>query len=96
MDFEPISEQLSMQAVGTRLTEEQVQIVNASLWGFLAKSLSGPAQTIFNGAPVLNGLDAWRRVIVYISSGKCIRLDNLRREVKVLQFKQIPSLDRVE
>ena len=92
MDAEPISEALFLRAVGTRLTEEQVQIVNASIWGFLAKAVSGPAQTIFNSAEVLNGLDAWRRVIVFISSGKNIMLDNLRREVKVLHLRQTPSL----
>ena len=96
MDTAPISEQLFLQAVGTKLSEEQVQVVNASIWGFLAKAVSGPAQTIFNSAETLNALDAWRRVIVFISQGKEIRLDNLRSEVKVLQFKQIPSLERVE
>ena len=33
MDTEPISEALFLRAVGTRLTEEQVQIINASIWG---------------------------------------------------------------
>ena len=68
-----------LEAVGSKLTEDQTLGMMAALWGFLAKALSGPAMTLFRGADDLNGFDACRRVIVYITSGKGIHLEDLRR-----------------
>ena len=83
-------------AVGPRLSEEQVIIANAALWGFLSSAVSGAAETLFKGAAMLNGPDAWRRLTRYIDQGKAIRLESLRRDVKNITLRPIPSLDKIE
>jgi len=45
---------------------------------------------------MLNGFDAWRLITRYIEHGKAIRLETLRREVKMLHPKPIPTLEKVE
>ena len=95
-DLEDISVQKFQTAVGLKMTNEQVILVNAAIWGFLAAAISGPAEVLFKGADVLNGLDAWRRIIRSIDHGKAVRLETLRREVKALHLKPISSLEKVE
>ena len=51
---------------------------------------------MFKGAEPLNGIDAWRRLVRYIEHGKAIRLETLRREIKSIHLRQIPSLEKVE
>ena len=96
MDTQPISEDLVFKAVGDRMTEDQIYNMASCIWGFLAKALSGPAMNISNGAEDLNGLDAWRRVVGYITSGKGVQLEDMRREVKFMNLKPITSLEDVE
>ena len=45
-DQHAISEELIFRAVGSKMTEDQILGVNASIWGFMAKALTGPAKTI--------------------------------------------------
>ena len=40
------------------------------------------ARTIFESAKMLNGLDAWRAVVLDIQKGRMIRLDQLRKIVR--------------
>ncbi len=61
-------------AVGTALTHDQIYMINAGVWGFLAGGLSGAALEMFNRADDLEGLDAWRIVTCYITNGRNIRL----------------------
>ena len=96
MDQQPITEEMIFRAVVAKMSEDQNLGMSASIWGFMAKALSGPAKTIFEGSDDLNGLDAWRRVIVFISSGKGIQLEDMRRELKFIQLRAIPSLEQVE
>ena len=49
-DMNVISVDRFRQAVGHRLSEEQLLNVNASLWGFLGQRLTGSAETLFDGA----------------------------------------------
>ncbi len=84
------------KAVLKKLDEEQAVVLNAALWGFLSVAVSHTAETIFKGAGTLNGIDAWRRLARFIDQGKALRLETLRREVKVLHTKPISSLERVE
>ena len=95
-DAETITMEKFKEAVGNKLTEEQVIVVNAAIWGFLSSSVSGSAETMFKGAKPLNGIDAWRRLVRYIEHGKAIRLETLRREIKMLHLRQISSLEKVE
>ena len=45
---------------------------------------------------VLNGMDAWRRLVRQVDHGRGIRLEMLRREVQDLHTKPIKSLEAVE
>ncbi len=95
-DLDIITVEKLQQAVGIHLTEEQVLNLNAAIWGFLSGAVSGTAEIIFKRAETLNGIDAWRRLAHYVEHGKEVRLENLRREVKMLHTKPITSLDKVE
>ena len=95
-DLDTISVDKLKQAIGNKLTEEQVLNVNAAIWGFLSGAVSGTAETIFKRSETLNGIDAWRRLAHYVEHGKEVRLETLRREVKMLHTRPIPGLDKVE
>ncbi len=85
-----------IEAVGSKLTEEQVLTTNAALWGFLSACVSGTAETIFKNGETLNGLDAWRRITRYIEHGRSMRLENLRADVNQMRQRQIKGLEKVE
>ena len=95
-DMDEITEEKFRQAVGGRLTHEQVAMTNAGIWGFLSNGISGSAEATFKRAPSLNGLDAWRRMARFIDHGRGIRLETLRREVKMLHMRPIKNLEGVE
>ena len=95
-DNEEITVEKFQLAAGHRLSEEQIAFVNAAIWGFLSGVLSGSAETLFKRAEVLNGLDAWRRMVRHIDHGRHIRLEALRREVRTLHLKPIKDLDHVD
>ncbi len=96
MDNEVITVALFQQAVGVRLTHDQVLNVNAALWGFLRGVVSGTAETMFKRSERLNGIDAWRRLIRHIDHGREIRLNELRRNMKANQLKPLKSLQEIE
>ena len=50
----------------------------------------------FNGADRLNGLDGWRRLTNYISHGKEVYLETLRREMEIAVEKPISFMDKLE
>ena len=94
-DMNVISVDRFRQAVGHHLTEEQLLNVNVSLWGFLGQCLTGSAETLFDGAETLNGIDAWRRIIRHIDHGREIHLEVLRREMKTLRTRVIKDVQGV-
>ena len=83
-------------AVGARMTEEQLFLVDAAIYGFLSGALTGTAETIFKRAGMLRGFDAWRKIVRFIDHGSEIRLEQLRREVKTMHLKPIKDIDSVE
>ncbi len=95
-DMEPITPERFKLAAEHKLDDEQRAMVNAAIWGFLAGVISGSAEKIFKRAEMLNGLEAWRRMVRHIDHGRPIRLENLRREVKVLHMRPIRDLEHVE
>ena len=95
-ELEIITPEKLIEAVGGRMSEDQVLMANTSVWGFLSTALSGSAETLFKRADVLNGLDAWRLVTRHINHGKAIRLETLRREMKTMHLRPIHDLERVE
>jgi len=95
-DLYTIDHAKCVEAVGTALTHDQIYMINAGVWGFLAGGLSGAALEMFNRAEDLEGLDAWRIVTRYITNGRNIRRETLRQAVKNIQFKQMKTLEQVE
>ncbi len=95
-ELQEIDQVTFAKAVVRKLDDEQALVLNAALWGFLSAAVSGTAETIFKGAGSLNGIDVWRRLARFIDHGKALRLETLRREVKMLHTKPISSLDKVE
>ena len=59
--------------LGVGFHQPRIADLNSSLWGFLNASISGEAETLFNGADALQGIGAWRRIIAYIDHGKIIK-----------------------
>ena len=96
MDQEVITEALMVQAVSRRLDDEQALKVNAQLWGFLSGCFAGTAETMFKRAEVLNGVDAWRRIVRHVDHGKAIYLETLRREKNEIHQMLIKCLEAVE
>ena len=70
--------------------------MNAAIWGFVAASVSGSANTLRMGADRLNGLDAWRRVARYTAHGKKVHAGTLRREMKVVVDRPTQSIEKLE
>ena len=69
---------------------------NSQLWGFLSSVVSASAGTLFNGADALQGIDAWRTLTRHISQGKDIRIEALRRNLKIAAARPITGLDKRE
>ena len=67
---------------GRRIPDEQVTRLSELIWGFLNICLKDNARTIFESVDMLNGLDAWRAVVLDIQKGRMIRLDQLRKVVR--------------
>ncbi len=95
MDMRVVTEALAERAVGTAMTYTQLQTLNAAVWGFLSGCVSGTAETMFNQAEELNGLDAWRRIVRIIDHGLPLKLEELRQEVRVIHTKPIKDLESV-
>jgi len=95
-ELDIIAPEKLIEAVGGRMTEDQVLTANTAIWGFLSTALSGSAETLFKRAEVLNGVDAWRLVTRHVNHGKAIRLETLRREMKTMHLRPIQDLERVE
>ena len=85
-----------MRVTGHVLTEDQVRNVNASMWGFLSVTVSGPAETIFKRAKTLQGIDAWRVMTRYVNHGKRIRLNHRRDQVMTVRTRPIQSVEKIE
>ncbi len=83
------------KVVGHFMMEEQQRTINAAIWGLLSICLTGSADTMFKQADMLNGLDAWRRVVRIIDNGLPLRLEELRGEVRLLHTKPIKDLESV-
>ena len=75
------------------LDDRQRGELQSQLWSFLAGCLQGSAMTQFKRADQLNGLDAWRRAVRMMDSGIDIRLEELRREIRVIHLKPIKDVE---
>ena len=90
-----IDEDLLKRACGAKINQEQLETLNAAIWGYLSECVAGEAETIFKSANTLNGIDAWRRLVRYIDHGRGIRLESLRTEMRSLHTRPIKSLEGV-
>ncbi len=64
------------------MTELNTRRLGEIIWGFLNTCLADKARTCFEGADILNGFGAWRRIVQHIHQGANVRLGTLRRAVK--------------
>ena len=70
-------------------------VLDSAIWGFLSNCLSGDALVIFQQAADLAGFDAWRRLMRLIDSGRAIRLEQIRNEVRLIRAHPIKNLEGV-
>jgi len=90
-----ITRPLLLRAVSGSMSEEQLDVINSTLWGFISGCVSSEAETVFKRAEELNGLDAWRRICRYIDHGRGIRLEALRAEVRAIHLRPMKGLENV-
>ena len=88
-------ELLEKATFGTAMTADLLESANGQLWGFMSNAVSAEADTIFKGADDLNGFDAWRRLIRYITHGASIKLEMMRTEMKHSYAKPIKNVETV-
>ncbi len=82
-DTELTPEALQRESNSCRwMTEINTRRLSEVVWGFLNTCLTDKARTCFEGADILNGFDAWRRVIQHVHQGANVRLGTLRKAVK--------------
>ena len=94
-NLERVTEARFAEAAHPYLTEEQCQTFNREIWGFLSGCLSGQAEVHFKRAGMLNGLDAWRRVVRIIEDTVPMKFEQLRRAVQMIHLKSIKSLEDI-
>ena len=98
-----INDAVLTRAVGDQLTSYnrdgtakcRLLVLNSAIWGFVSDCLSGEAETIIRqggGAAVLQGMDAWRRIVRFIDRGFGIRLELPRNKCRMLRSKTIENL----
>lgn len=92
-NLEKINESKFIIASQPHLNEEQCQTFSREIWGFLSGCLSGQAEVHFKRADMLNGLDAWRRVVRIIEDTLPMRFEQLRRAAQMVHMKVIKDLD---
>ena len=80
---------------GTVMSPPLMDSLNAQIWGFLSNCVAAEADTVFKGALDLQGLDAWRRILRYISHGHGIQLEQMRTDMKTVHLRPIKNLETV-
>ena len=65
--------------------------ISAKVWQFLNHCVSGDARHTFRGADQLNGLEAWRLLIIDFRKGIWFRKEHLRRLTK-----DVPAIAKLE
>ena len=91
----PITKSTLKQAIGDAMTDEQMDTMEAAVWGFIANCVSGEALTMFKRAEMLEGMDAWRRLVRFIDHGRGIRLEALRTEIRQITLRPIKSIEHI-
>ncbi len=64
------------------LSPAEIAMVNGAVWTSLQMCTSGGASDVMNLVPELNGLEAWRALMVMANRGRNLRLAGLRRAVR--------------
>jgi hypothetical protein len=94
-NLEKITESKFVMSAHPYFSEEQCQAFNREIWGFLSGCLTGQAETHFKRADMLNGLDAWRRVVRIIEDTLPMRFEQLRRAAQTIHMKVIKDLEGI-
>ena len=74
---------------------DHTEALNTAVWGFLGNCITGEADVMYKQAAQCNGIDAWRRIVRFIDSGRDIRLEQLRQEVRMIRSFPIKNLEAV-
>ena len=74
---------------------DHTEALNTALWGFLGNCITGEADVMYKQAAQCNGIDAWRRIVRFIDSGRNIRFEQLRQEVRMIRSFPIKNLEGV-
>ena len=74
---------------------DHTDALNTAIWGFLGNCITGEADVMYKQAAQCNGIDAWRRIVRFIDSGRNIRLEQLRQEVRMIRSFPIKNLESV-
>ena len=74
---------------------DHTEALNTAIWGFLGNCIVGEADVMYKQAAQCNGVDAWRRIVRFIDSGRNIRLEQLRQEVRMIRSYPIKNLEGV-
>jgi hypothetical protein len=64
------------------LTPADTRMVNGAVWTFLQMCTTAGASDVINLVPELNGMEAWRPLMVMANRGRNLRLAGLRRAVR--------------
>ena len=80
---------------GTVMSPPLMDSLNGQIWGFLSNCVAAEADTVFKGALDLQGFDAWRRILRYISHGHGIQLEQMRTDMKTVHLRPIKNLESV-
>jgi hypothetical protein len=94
-NLELITEEKFVAAAHPHLSEEQCQTFNREIWGFLSGCLSGQAEVHFKRSVMLNGIDAWRRVVRIIEDTLPMRFEQLRRAAQMIHLKLIKDFESI-
>ena len=73
------------------LEEHELEKLSARIWQFLNHCVSGDARHTFRGADQLNGLEAWRLLVIDFRKGSWFRKEALRRACKF-----VPPISKLE
>jgi hypothetical protein len=88
-------ELLEKATSGTAMTADLLESADGQLWGFMSNAVSAEADTILKGADDINGFDACRRLIRYITHGANIKFEMVQTEMKHSYAKPITSAEAV-
>ena len=88
-DRNVITTDMLMAATRALANQNEIELLNIAVWGFLGTSTTSTAETVHGSGEKLNGLEAWRRLCRHIDWGAGIHLEECRTAVRHVTLKPI-------